>query len=52
MQICTRTADLHGIFTHFRAKTMQIRTRAADLHGFFHLVLLKFMVDAAICSAR
>lgn len=34
MQICTRTADLHGIFTHFRPNTMQIRTLTADLHGF------------------
>lgn len=34
MQICTHTADLHGIFTHFRPKTMQIRTHTADLHGF------------------
>ena len=34
MQICTRTANLHGIFTHFRPKIMQIRTPTADLHGF------------------
>ena len=34
MQISTRTADLHGIFTNFEPKTMQSRTPAADLHGF------------------